>query len=143
MSWFSSQRNAVSVLPVPVGARMSVCEPLAIAGHPSRCGALGEPSVSVNHFRTMGWNGFSAEGARGAIPYSTLADYERRGERELERRSRREARLPPLTRLCDRRTSGRARRGADDRALRAVPNHLSENGACNRAADDFLLVRVR
>ncbi len=46
MSWFSSQRNAVSVLPVPVGARMSVCAPLAIAGQPSRCGALGAPSVS-------------------------------------------------------------------------------------------------
>ena len=54
MSWFSSQRNAASVLPVPVGARMSVCAPLAIAGHPSRCGALGAPSVSRNHARTIG-----------------------------------------------------------------------------------------
>ena len=64
MSWFSSQRNAVSVLPVPVGARMSVCAPLAIAGQPSRCGALGAPSVSANHARTRGWNGLSAGGTR-------------------------------------------------------------------------------
>ena len=36
------------------GARMSVCSPLAIAGQPSRCGALGAPSVSRNHSRTIG-----------------------------------------------------------------------------------------
>jgi hypothetical protein len=54
MSWFSSQRNAANVFPVPVGARMSVCAPLAIAGQPSRCGALGSPTVSVNHCRTSG-----------------------------------------------------------------------------------------
>ena len=34
MSWFSSQRNAASVLPVPVGARISVSSPDAIAGQP-------------------------------------------------------------------------------------------------------------
>ena len=46
MRLFSSQRNAVSVLPVPVGARISVCEPRAIAGQPCSCGLLGAPSAS-------------------------------------------------------------------------------------------------
>ena len=32
------QRNAVSVLPLPVGARISVDSPRAIAGQPSVCG---------------------------------------------------------------------------------------------------------
>ena len=54
MSAFSSHRNAASVFPVPVGARISVFSPLAIAGHPARCGALGVPSVSVNQRRTVG-----------------------------------------------------------------------------------------
>ena len=54
ISSFSSQRNAASVFPVPVGARMSVCDPRAIAGQPSRCGALGSPSVSRNQRRTSG-----------------------------------------------------------------------------------------
>ena len=52
----SSHRNAARVFPVPVGARISVCAPDAIAGHPRTCGALGWPSVSVNHWRTSGWN---------------------------------------------------------------------------------------
>src|SRR5688500_10720598 len=52
----SSYRKADSVFPVPVGARMSVSSPLAIAGQPPRCGADGSPSVSVNHARTSGWN---------------------------------------------------------------------------------------
>ena len=34
-------RNAVSVFPLPVGARISALSPRAITGHPSRCGAVG------------------------------------------------------------------------------------------------------
>jgi hypothetical protein len=41
MTRLIAQRNAVSVLPLPVGARISVDSPRAIAGHPSRCGASG------------------------------------------------------------------------------------------------------
>ena len=54
MRLFSSQRKAVRVLPVPVGARMSVFEPRAIAGQPCSCGLLGAPSRSRNHTRTSG-----------------------------------------------------------------------------------------
>ena len=61
MRVFSSQRNAASVLPVPVGARMRVCSPSAIAGHPCSCGALGAPRVSRNQSRTIGWKGSSAD----------------------------------------------------------------------------------
>ena len=41
MTWLIAQRNAVSVLPLPVGARMSVDSPRAIAGQPSLCGGVG------------------------------------------------------------------------------------------------------
>src|SRR6266550_4971973 len=40
---------------------MSVCAPLAIAGHPLRCGSLGSPKVSLNHCRTRGWKRASME----------------------------------------------------------------------------------
>src|SRR5262245_49758709 len=51
-----AHRKAASVLPVPVGAAMSVCLPAAIAGQPCRCGAVGSPSVSRNHAATVGRN---------------------------------------------------------------------------------------
>jgi hypothetical protein len=50
----SSHKKAARVFPVPVGARISVCAPLAIAGHPCCCGSLGFPKVFLNHFRTSG-----------------------------------------------------------------------------------------
>src|SRR5690349_16625812 len=65
ISALSSHRNAASVLPVPVGARMSAFSPLAIAGHPPSCGALGAPNVSVNQLRTIGWKSRSAAFAAG------------------------------------------------------------------------------
>ena len=40
------QRNAVSVLPLPVGARISVDSPRAIAGQARRCGSVAEPKRS-------------------------------------------------------------------------------------------------
>ena len=42
ISRFSDQRNAASVLPLPVGARMSVDSPRAIAGQPRRCGVVAD-----------------------------------------------------------------------------------------------------
>ena len=50
------QRNAVSVLPVPVGARISVLSPRAIAGQPSRCGAVGCSKTARNQAAVTGWN---------------------------------------------------------------------------------------
>ena len=44
---------------------MSVCAPLAIAGQPCSCGALGAPNDSRNHSRTSGWNGLRAGDSRG------------------------------------------------------------------------------
>ena len=43
------QRKAVSVLPEPVGARISVCSPLAIAGHPCSCALVGAGKDEENH----------------------------------------------------------------------------------------------
>ena len=50
------QRNAASVLPLPVGASMRVDSPRAIAGQPSCCGVVGEGNVLANHSVTAGWN---------------------------------------------------------------------------------------
>src|SRR4029453_2962934 len=55
ISRFRPHRNAVSVLPLPVGARMSVDSPRAMAGHPSSCGRVGDGNDATNHSRTDGW----------------------------------------------------------------------------------------
>ena len=57
-----AQRNADRVLPVPVGARMSVWSPSAIAGQPVICGGVGAWKVEVNHSRT------GSENRRGRPP---------------------------------------------------------------------------
>ncbi|HZC78787.1 MAG TPA: hypothetical protein VE258_13635, partial [Ktedonobacterales bacterium] len=57
-----AQRNAASVLPVPVGAAMRVCLPLRIDGHPSCCGGLALPKRSSNQRRTTGENPPSGSG---------------------------------------------------------------------------------
>ena len=54
------QRKAVRVLPVPVGARMRVESPRAMAGQPSRCGAVISAKVERNHAAVMGWKRLSA-----------------------------------------------------------------------------------
>jgi hypothetical protein len=51
---FRHQRNAASVFPLPVGARMSVDSPRAIAGHPSCWGLVGPGKDEPNHSRTAG-----------------------------------------------------------------------------------------
>ena len=48
------QRKAVSVLPLPVGARISVDSPRAIAGHPCCCGRVGAAKAPLNHARAAG-----------------------------------------------------------------------------------------
>ena len=54
ISRFRHQRNAVSVLPLPVGARISVDSPRAMAGHPSCCGLVGSGKARGEPFRTGG-----------------------------------------------------------------------------------------
>ena len=44
------QRKAVSVLPLPVGARMSVDSPRAIAGQPRVCGGVGASNDAAEPF---------------------------------------------------------------------------------------------
>jgi len=51
-----AQRNAARVLPVPVGARIRVDSPRAMAGQPRICGRVGEGKTAVNQSRTAGWN---------------------------------------------------------------------------------------
>src|ERR1017187_1388101 len=55
MSLSRQERNAASVLPVPVGARIRVDSPRAIAGQPWRCGAVGPGNDARNQAAVMGW----------------------------------------------------------------------------------------
>jgi hypothetical protein len=55
MTRLIAQRKAVSVLPLPVGARINVDSPRAIAGHPSVCGGVGAANDPRNHSETAGW----------------------------------------------------------------------------------------
>jgi hypothetical protein len=50
------ERNAVSVLPDPVGAQISVCSPAVMCGHPRTCGGVGSGNDAANHSRTAGEN---------------------------------------------------------------------------------------
>src|SRR6186997_847664 len=50
-----AHRNAVRVLPLPVGARMRVDSPRAMAGQPSVCGGVGASKEARNHSATAGW----------------------------------------------------------------------------------------
>src|SRR5512132_105517 len=52
----SAHRGAASVLPEPVGARIRLCSPPAIAGQPCACAAVGISNVLSNHARTAGEN---------------------------------------------------------------------------------------
>src|SRR6476619_2118976 len=61
MTRLMHQRNAVSVLPLPVGARMSVDSPRAIAGQPSACGGVGASKEALNHSRTGEWKRSSGD----------------------------------------------------------------------------------
>ena len=49
-----AHRNAASVLPDPVGARISVWSPRAMAAQPSRWAGVGSSNVASNHARTAG-----------------------------------------------------------------------------------------
>ena len=49
-------KNAVSVLPEPVGAQMSVCSPLRMCGQPCTCGGVGAGNEAANHSATAGEN---------------------------------------------------------------------------------------
>ena len=55
------QRNAASVLPLPVGAQMSVCSPAAMAGQPRAWASVGPSNEASNHSRVA-----AAKGASGS-----------------------------------------------------------------------------
>src|SRR5437764_15429339 len=59
------ERNAAKVLPEPVGARIRVESPRAIAGQPSSWGLVGAGKTASNHARTGAWN--KARPSLGAI----------------------------------------------------------------------------
>ena len=61
------QRNAASVLPEPVGARIRVWSPAAIAGQPRSWAGVGSAKARANHSATTGWKSSSAGRAAGAV----------------------------------------------------------------------------
>ena len=54
MSRLMHHRKAVRVLPLPVGARIRVESPRAIAGQPCACGGVGASNEARNHSATAG-----------------------------------------------------------------------------------------
>src|SRR5258708_21947770 len=50
-----AQRKAVNVLPLPVGARINVDSPRAMAGQPSLCGGVGASKEARNQSATAPW----------------------------------------------------------------------------------------
>src|SRR3954465_3802883 len=77
-------RNAVNVLPDPVGAWIRTCSPLAIAGQPSVCGGVGPANVRSNQARVAG--------------EKTLSGSTRPGYSRATRRGRRRSRRAPARR---------------------------------------------
>ena len=69
LGWVASrsrhQRNAARVLPLPVGAWMSVCRPLEIAAQPRAWASVGASKLARNQSRTAGENGASGSGTAG------------------------------------------------------------------------------
>ena len=49
-------KKAASVLPLPVGAQISVCSPAAMGGQPSSWGLVGSGKDAANHAPTAGEN---------------------------------------------------------------------------------------
>ena len=48
-------KNAARVLPLPVGAEISVASPARMLGQPWVCGSVGLPNLARNHSAVMGW----------------------------------------------------------------------------------------
>src|SRR4029079_19370987 len=63
----SVQRNAASVLPLPVGAWIRVWRPSLTAAQPSACAWVGTSNVASNQARTAGLNGASGSAVGGAV----------------------------------------------------------------------------
>src|SRR4051812_32169306 len=63
-------KNAASVLPLPVGASMSVCRPLAMLAQPRLWTGVGPAKLFVNHVRAAGPN--AASGSAATLSYSAL-----------------------------------------------------------------------
>lgn len=59
MSASRPERKAASVLPLPVGAQMSVWEPPTMAGQPCTWAGVGSGNEDANHARTAGENASS------------------------------------------------------------------------------------
>ena len=58
MSRSMHQRNAASVLPVPVGARIRVDSPREMGGQPSTCGGVGPAKRMLERARELGFRSF-------------------------------------------------------------------------------------
>jgi hypothetical protein len=66
------ERKAASVFPLPVGARIKVESPRAIAGQPSVCGRVADSNTLQNHSRTAGRKGWSGSIFARAVTLAIL-----------------------------------------------------------------------
>jgi hypothetical protein len=76
MSLSRHHKKAVRVLPVPVGARMRVDSPRAMAGQPSRWGGVTVSKTARNQAAVMGWKTARASAGSGV---SLVGEVERGG----------------------------------------------------------------
>src|SRR3954462_4934569 len=75
------QRNAASVLPVPVGAKINEESPREIAGQPRIWGRVGPVKTAKNQSRTAGWKrsrvfaGSVSAGAEACVTVESSDDF--------------------------------------------------------------------
>jgi hypothetical protein len=86
------QRNAASVLPDPVGATTSACEPELMASHAPDCAGVGSANAPVNQSRVAGENRSSALLTLDILPLTAVKEHSgnelahvgRLGDRQVE-----------------------------------------------------------
>ena len=117
------QRNAVSVLPEPVGAQISVFAPVAIAGQPCSWAGVGASNERSNQARVRSLN--PASGSVFSVFFVTVANRSILGIGRLRLTAR--ARLPGEERVrrVDRHGLGGSRHEADVRRDRRGGHHRS------------------
>src|SRR5512145_2902651 len=70
MSRLMHHRKAVRVLPLPVGERIRVDSPRAMAGQPRLWGGVGVANEARNHSATAGWKSSST-----SVRFATIPSY--------------------------------------------------------------------
>lgn len=130
-------RNAARVLPLPVGAWMSVCRPAAIAAQPPTWAGVGRSNADPNHERTAGAKG--ASGSEWSVIWAD-ADFDRTATECIVRhRDRPDVRIQSWVDL----TRSLRTRGHGFRSRRHVPGGHRTIGGHGTRSHDGAIKRTR